>query len=169
MNNLNVPGFTAEAALYIAYGHYRMCGVYQQFEQVVQIADFVDYNCLSQCKKNCGLYCSIAGSPDKVSCIRECAIENKECESSCTRPGSRPPGGGGGMPGGGGGTSGTGADPCANRCENGICCPADTVCAEVAGTFVCCQKDAPIAIELPHPLGIRCVWSWLLLRPSSQA
>jgi hypothetical protein len=83
----NMPQFTAEAALYSTTMPYYAYGKYQESEQIVYLADYIDQACVGACLQNCGAVC-VGG---KADCISECRNENEACRASCTRPGDPPP------------------------------------------------------------------------------
>jgi hypothetical protein len=109
----NMPRFTAEASLYSTSYHCHVHGMYQEAEKKVYLADFIDQACLGECKKDCGTECAGTTGSGKAACIHQCAADNAECSTICTRPGNPPTGGGGGGGTGGGGNPCAPGTPCA--------------------------------------------------------
>lgn len=85
VNEMNLPGFTATAALYSVSNHYYVHGIYRHTSQEVYAARFLDQTCLSNCKQDCGFMCSDTSGLNKAFCIRECALDNAECNTICRR------------------------------------------------------------------------------------
>ena len=136
----SMPRFTAGASLYSINSRYHVHGMYQAAEHKVYLADYVDQVCLGECKQNCGTVCAGTSGSAKAACIHQCAADNAECNTICTRPGNPPTGGGGGGTGGGGSSCAPGT-PCA-----GGCCPAGfPSCTSAAGSFWCCPSLFPNA------------------------
>lgn len=82
---MNMPAFTAAAALYSLSNHYYVHGMYRQTSQEVYAAHFLDQTCLNNCKQNCGIACRGTSGLNKASCIKECALDNAECNTTCRR------------------------------------------------------------------------------------
>lgn len=53
-------------------------------------ADWVDPRCVNQCAVNCTVECADVNTAGRAVCIRMCQEDNRQCQLSCTRPGSPP-------------------------------------------------------------------------------
>ena len=84
-----LPGFSGEASLYNSHHSY-VRGLDYAFEAAVHPATYVDQACLSHCLRDCGSECAGTSGSGKSLCIHECAHDNLQCRSSCTRPGNPP-------------------------------------------------------------------------------
>ena len=78
---MNMPGFSAEASLfgintgYLGEDHYRI-------EGNVYPANYLDQNCLRNCKQDCGSACAGTAGSGKSICIHECAHDNAQCKTT---------------------------------------------------------------------------------------
>ena len=81
---MNMPGFTAAAALYSVSNHYYVHAMYRQASHQVYAA-LIDQTCLGHCKQDCGAVCAGLPGVNKAFCIRECALDNAECKTICRR------------------------------------------------------------------------------------
>jgi hypothetical protein len=83
MNAMNIPGFTADASLCSPGNRYYVRGMDNRTEQNVYPANI--YDCLANCKVDCGIACAGTSGQGKAGCIAECRGDNQECETNCRR------------------------------------------------------------------------------------
>jgi hypothetical protein len=86
IQEMTMPGFTAEASLYRPGAHYRGTVTFGQTEGTLQPAQ--DANCLARCRAACNLSCSGLFGRERAMCIRECRLE---CLDICSAPPPPPP------------------------------------------------------------------------------
>jgi len=89
MTATRLPGFFGEASLYMS-GTSHARAVHHGVERTIYPASYIDQGCLRGCLRDCGSECAGSGS-GKASCIRQCALDNAQCWSACTRPGNPTP------------------------------------------------------------------------------
>src|SRR5262245_17725335 len=90
MTRARMPGFGAEATLYVSRNRY-LTSMAGGFAPSVFAATYSDQACVGRCKRNCGSACAGTTGSGKAECIHECAHENAHCTPMCTRPGDPPP------------------------------------------------------------------------------
>jgi hypothetical protein len=83
---MGIPNFTADASLYKSGRVYRAVSTSYSASTTINLADYVDRSCYTQCRETCDCSGLISGA--RAACGREC---NNECNESCTRPGEEPP------------------------------------------------------------------------------
>ena len=93
---MSVPEFTAETSVYRGQGRYRGVSGACEADYGVHPAYYVDENCLAGCLTDCGTACAGTVGQARSACIKDCARDNSDCRSTCTRPGNPPVVAGGG-------------------------------------------------------------------------
>lgn len=150
---MTMPGFFGEASLYISGNSY-VSAMRHGAERTIYPASYIDQKCSGGCLRDCSSECAGSG---KAFCIRQCALDNAQCRSECTRQGNPPPPS---CPPGltdcGGTCVDLSGDPsncgacnqmctsgvccsgtCGTDCGGGHCCPTGVCCNTAIGLFCC--------------------------------
>ena len=95
MSITRLPGFGGMASLYRS-GYRYVSGLHYGDNRTIYPTSHIDQACLGRCMKDCGRECAGTSGSGKSQCILECAKDNSQCNSLCTRPGdpsqaSQPP------------------------------------------------------------------------------